>query len=475
MKTPYIQKAGLIKILVCAILVSSVIEIFYSHYVVGILSTFFTLSLIFVFYGSNRMARLFRVVFVKKSVCPYYIQSECPYGTIDQCPYDTTLCHNFKQKKATRWTSLVVIILLVLSILCSILAVLLDVNGDSLSTLLVSQLTFKTWVKILSPIANSIIAAILCAFVMDIPSRMMEYQEYFIRLLSSSDYLKVMDEDDLMKLRKKVTLQLHIKDVPRMPKGLIKLDEEILDMLKKPYFKRYKQTTYVEKDNKADMLKKTVDIEYVAHNPYSNEHPVKMDIGMANSLQFGDDVTIERAKELFQLKKFDLYVDADEIPINLLGHIKVLVVDQKEEGLAYNGRVQLGVLGDNADNELGEVANLKNAGTHELDYKMCDSIKNALKITFNDKIRVKLQFQVVVPESDVCYTKRLRYPVKYFHLDYTLDQALNYTLEGQLLGTLIDQPDVMTEIHNSRKRICMQTNNWLLPKNGAIIVHCKTN
>lgn len=99
MKTPYIQKAGLIKILVLAILISSVIEILYSHYMVGVCSTFFTLSLIFVFYGSNRVARLFRVVFVKKSVCPYYIQSECPYGTIDQCPYDTTLCHNFKKKR----------------------------------------------------------------------------------------------------------------------------------------------------------------------------------------------------------------------------------------------------------------------------------------------------------------------------------------------------------------------------------------
>lgn len=471
MKRPILSKAILIKILVISLLVTSILEIFFYHYMYGVISTFLTLMLIVIFYGSNRIARLFRVVFIKKSECPYYIQSECPYGSIDQCPYDTTFCHNFQQQKRTRWATLFVFILLILSILCSILAVLSDIGGSDMTNL-GNKLTFQTWLKILSPIANSIIAAILCAFVMDIPSRMMEYQEYFVRLLSSSDYLKVMDEDDLMKLRKKVTWQLHIKDVPRMPKGLIKMDEQILDMLKRPYFKRYNQSTHVSKDKMDGMLRKIVNIEYLAHNPYSNEHPVKMDIGMANSLQFNGEVSIEEAKKLFCIKKFDLYIDSSESPIDLLKHIKVLVVDKKEDGLQYNGKVQLGTWDHNADNDLGDASDLAKENPHELDYVKCDTIRNALNITFNDKIRVQLQYEVIVPESDVCYTKRLRYPVKYFHLDYSLDPSLNYTLVGQLLGTLIDQPDVTTEMHDNDMRICMQTNNWLLPKNGAIIVHC---
>ena len=78
-----------------------------------------------------------------------------------------------------------------------------------------------------------------------------------------------------------------------------------------------------------------------------------------------------------------------------------------------------------------------------------------------------------MPISDISYTKRLRYPAKYFDLDYTLSEDIDFTVVGQLMGTLMDQPDVTINVSDSKKSIKMHTHNWLLPKNGAVIVHCK--
>ena len=94
--------------------------------------------------------------------------------------------------------------------------------------------------------------------------------------------------------------------------------------------------------------------------------------------------------------------------------------------------------------------------------------------SFCKKIQVKLEFDIAVPKVDVSYTKRLRYPVKLFNLDYSLGKDVDgYTVVGQMMGTLIDQQDVSTNLSSDHKRITMRTHDWLLPKNGAVVVHCK--
>lgn len=473
MKTPLIKKSTTIGWIVFIILLLSLVEFFYFHLVLNIILLVLSLLLIFVLYGSNKTAKLFGFLFIKKDSCPYYVVADCPYGMKEQCPYDTTFCLNFKESKHTKWHTIIVFLLLIMSIAISVVSVLIEAGGDDIIGFISNNCDYKLWIKIIAPVTNSVIAAILCAIVMDIPSRMMEYQEYFIRLLSSSDYLKVMDEEDLLKLRKKVTWQLHIKDVPRMPKGLIEMDEKILEMLKRPYFKVYNQTMSIEASEKPEMLKKTVRIDYTAFNPYSNKHPIQMDLGIANSLQFKNKANKDEAKNLFELKQFDVAIDNEKDIISILPGIKVNVVAKPEEGLLYNGKVMLVPKDDDKDFNL-DIDSIKNNKTpSDICYNDSSNSENALMITFFDKIRVNIEYIVHVPKSDVCYTKRLRYPVKYFHLDYTLNEKLDYTLVGQLLGTLIDQPDVTTEVSDNQKHICMRTNNWLLPKNGVIIVHCK--
>ncbi len=469
MKTPLVKKHTLIKYNVVFILIVSVIDIFYHSTFLSIISVLLIVALMIWLYFSNSIAQLFGFVFVKRNICPYYIQTDCPYEVIDKCPYDTGLCHRFKKNKRFSWKVNLVICVLILSILCSVFSVLIDYDEIQFSNFLTS-IDLELFIRMFAPIANSLIAAIMCAYIMDIPSRMMEYQEYFIKLLSSFDYLKAMAEDDLIELRSKIIWQLHIKDVPCMPKGLIKYDEKMLEMLKHPYFKEYSQIVNVQKEGDS-ILRKKVKVEYTAFNPYSKQRPIRMDIGLANSLQFGErGVTKEEAESLFIINKFIITIDRSETQIDLRSYIKILILGENEEGLMYNGKVILAPAEENSENELNfdSKNEFENSG---LLYEVVDNADNKMYVKFSDKIHVKLEYEIVTPESDLCYTKRLRYPVKYFRLDYSIDDSLEYSLTGQLIGTMLDQFDVSTEMFGNNKRICLSTHNWLLPKNGAVIVH----
>lgn len=469
MKTPLIKKSTFVLVCVILILCSSVLSIIFPNRTWGIVSTAFTFILVCSCYFADKVAKLFGYFFAQKDICPYYLQTDCPYCSNKQCPYDTSFCQNGENKKRRGRCSFWVILLFVLSVLLSVFSVLIESNVFQ-----EQRFDWEIWLKICSPIANSVIAAILCAYIMDIPSRMTEYQDYFTRLLSSPDYLKVMDEDDLIDLRRKVLWQLHIKDVPRMPKGLIKLDERILDMLKNPYFKTYNQIIQVKDIAESPgSLKKIVTVEYLAHNPYPNDHAVKMDVGLANSVKFVADINEETAKKLFIIKKFTVTVGDQDTPINLLPQVDVLIHKKSEEGLLYNGVIEIGKKQNHGSDNTLDISQ-PTSNDNEVIYRVTEGEDiSKLWLEFRDKIKVRLEYEVTIPEDDNIYTKRLRYPVKYFHLDYSIDSNLHYKLVGQLIGTLLDQQDVSHENLNNDCRIHIRTNNWLLPKNGAIIVHCK--
>ena len=407
------------------------------------------------------------------------MQRECPYAYKEDCPYDTSYCMNFKKEGASSRHVIGIVLLLILSIACSVFHVLIEnkvfgSNGNPVD--------LEVWMKMLSPIANSIIAAVVCAIVMDIPSRMMEYQKYFVSLLSSYDYLKSMTEGELVKLRNKVTLQLHLKDVPNMPKGLIDLDSKILNMLKTPYFKTYSQTISVSKvDNNDEFLLKKIKVEYIAYNPYSKEHPTVMDIGFASSLKFPDGVSAEKAEFLFKMKQFEIYVDDGKEPVDFLSYINVLYAEKEYKGLPYNGVLQIAPKETNLEHivlyDIDTERKSKNGNDEsqkditKVGYLQYDGCIKPLNVQFRDKIQVTYEYELIVPKEDVSSTKRLRYPVKYFYQDYSMNPDLDYQLVGQLIGTLIDQNDVSIENLDNNRRLCIRTHNWLLPKNGTMIVH----
>lgn len=413
-----------------------------------------------------------------KAPCPYYTAEQCPHGDKRECRYDTAVCHlSFSKPKKSRGVTLSIVFLISMSI--SVLAELV-IEKEGFLSFIDHNYDIKTILTILQPLSNSLIAAVVVYFLIDIPGRLREYQDFFVDLLSSDKHLKLMEEKRLTKLRKDITWQLHVKDFPNMPKGLIDIDERFCEMLKKPYFKTYSQTTTVSSiAGNHDKLKKKVRVEYTAYNPHATDKTIRFDIGIANSLSFSDDPTEDEAKTLFRLMAFSICFEKDEKEYNLLPQLRIGVTKEKKDGFLYNGRIVLMPKGNHSNErepwEKERMDKLGGSPQEELSYEMMDDSSQAgLYVTFRDKIRVKFEYEVVVPKDDISYTKRLRYPVKYFTLDYSFDASVNdMTVVGQIIGTLIDQPDISAEISDDKKRITLKTKNWLLPKNGAVVVHCK--
>lgn len=413
-----------------------------------------------------------------KRSCPFYTAEQCPYGDKRECKYDTSVCHISKPKiNNVRNIGLTLGLLLCMAV--SVLAELV-IQNQGFWSFLQQNYDITTILKILQPMSNSFIAAVVVYFLIDIPGRLREYQDFFVDLLSSEKHLKLMGEKRLTKLRKQITTQLHVKDFPNMPRGLIDIDERFCEMLKRPYFKTYSQSTTVSSvTEQKDVLRKKVRVEYTAYNPHDKDKAIRFDIGMANSLRFDEEATVEEAKKLYQLNAFSISFDGEEREYNLLPLLRIGVTRERKDGLLYNGRIVL-MPRDKHTNEKEplekeKLEQMEAEEQAEIPYEMLeDSSLAGLFVSFMDKIRVKFEFEVAVPQDDISYTKRLRYPVKYFTLNYSLDSSVEkMTVVGQIIGTLIDQPDISVEISEDRKSIILKTQNWLLPKNGAMVVHCK--
>lgn len=434
--------------------------------------------LLFVDFGLYSVAKWLVNRFTKKQRCEYVSRQTCPYGEKEECPFDTTLCYAFRDFKPIKKKAYMICTMLFFAIVITVLGELIDEKVE-LAEILEREYDFKTIVKILQPIANSIIAAIIIAFIIDIPERIKEYKDFFVEILTSFDYLKRMKENELTELRKKVTWQLHVKDFPHMAEGLIDLDEQFCKMLKRPYFKEYNQIISVSKEG--NVFRKTVKIEYFAVNPQRDDNTINMDIGIGNFVKFADPKNfVEEAKNLFILKKYSICFDKDNIEYDLKELIEIKVSQDTLDGLEYNGKVSIGpqraLSNENSPVSLSFFRQqTKEEKSKDIEYVTMNQNEDVkLVASFKDLIHVKLEYEIIVPHNDVIYTKRLRYPVKLFSLDYSLEKNVtDYTLVGQLIGTLIDQPDVTINLTEDQKRIIMRTHNWLLPKNGAVVFHCK--
>lgn len=91
-----------------------------------------------------------------------------------------------------------------------------------------------------------------------------------------------------------------------------------------------------------------------------------------------------------------------------------------------------------------------------------------IRIDFKDNIEVHIQYKIQVHKDDICFTKRLQHPVKNFRLDYSYKKN-GAKLFGQVFGTEMKQSDVSIQ-YISDNTISLETFDWLLPTNGAIVV-----
>lgn len=367
--------------------------------------------------------------------CNFTNLSECPYASVDECKFNKKNC--FRKKKAPIFTITTLKILVV--ILIGLLIALVSIYLDAKMKFTGSHLVFGA----LSSIAVSLIAGAVLAWMIDIPSKLKEYENSIVNALVSNNYLKSLDEERLTQLRKDVTEQLHKVNVPCMARGLIDIDQKICNLLKQPYYTRYRQTVVCKKDEENGVIVKHHTIDYKLINPYSVNSKATEYISIANLvLSNGKDNMKDKAITDVRIR---CIIDDGQAQ-NLSSEIEFdsSSVDSRET--FYDTKVELVAKKDSYKGD-----------------------KKGLKIEFDKSLEVKMSYDIVVDKDDISFTKRLRHPAKNFRLDYTFETTSPIKIFGQLFGTELKQSDFLIRypLPNS---VSLESFEWLLPDNGAIVV-----
>mgnify|MGYP000566971685 FL=1 len=367
--------------------------------------------------------------------CNFTNLSECPYASVDECKFNKKNC--FRKKKAPIFTITTLKILVV--ILIGLLIALVSIYLDAKVKFTGSHLVFGA----LSSIAVSLIAGAVLAWMIDIPSKLKEYENSIVNALVSNNYLKSLDEERLTQLRKDVTEQLHKVNVPCMARGLIDIDQKICNLLKQPYYTRYRQTVVCKKDEENGVIVKHHTIDYKLINPYSVNSKATEYISIANLvLSNGKDNMKDKAITDVRIR---CIIDDGQAQ-NLSSEIEFdsSSVDSRET--FYDTKVELIAKKDSYKGD-----------------------KKGLKIEFDKSLEVKMSYDIVVDKDDISFTKRLRHPAKNFRLDYTFETTSPIKIFGQLFGTELKQSDFLIRypLPNS---VSLESFEWLLPDNGAIVV-----
>ena len=371
--------------------------------------------------------------------CDCTTRQECPHTSPSNCRFNKSNCillFELKNKKTKNNTKLILWFVASVSLLLYILIIILLPAWCTEPVL--TPLT-----AVLSGVSLSIFAGSILALVIDIPSRLREYETSFIEALSSNSYLKSLDETRLFNLRKEITEQLHKTKVPNMARGLIDFDQKILDLLRRPYYSYYRHSVVCSiTEDKAAYIKKHL-IEYNLVNPYGVNRNATDYINLRNLVLLKSD-TEDAVTNLCISYQTDDH-DKESLGTDRIGLDKTPIPDDD----FYTHKIAL------------------------YDKKENDKSKG-IKVEFSDHVKVIISYEISVSASDPCFTKRLQHPAKNFRLDYSCNDP-NITLFGQIVGTGLKQSDISTNYSSEKKSVSLETFDWLLPTNGAIVVMLKKN
>lgn len=367
--------------------------------------------------------------------CNFTNLSECPYASVDECKFNKKNCFRKKKTPIFTITTLKILVVILIGLLITLVSIYLDAKVKFSG----SHLVFGA----LSSIAVSLIAGAVLAWMIDIPSKLKEYENSIVNALVSNNYLKSLDEERLTQLRKDVTEQLHKVNVPCMARGLIDIDQKICNLLKQPYYTRYRQIVVCKKDEVNGVIVKHHTIDYKLINPYSVNSKATEYISIANLvLSNGKDNMKDKAITDVRIR---CIIDDGQAK-NLSSEIEFdsSSVDSRET--FYDTKVELVAKNDSYKGD-----------------------KKGLKIEFDKSLEVKMSYDIVVNKDDISFTKRLRHPAKNFRLDYTFETTSPIKIFGQLFGTELKQSDFLIRypLPNS---VSLESFEWLLPDNGAIVV-----
>lgn len=416
--------------------------------------------------------------------CEYSDINECPYNSRRECPQLKKNCYlpgeEADYSDSDRKGSLKSISLAIVSLI-----ILVIVSSSSPQSCF-----WESVFSILRAGCISVLAGVLLSWLVDIPRRFDEYTRLISTSLTSYTYLKGLSRQELSDLRSRVTAELYMKNAPKMPRGLINLDNRVCELLCNPYYSIYRETIHCEvpdtyenlthKDTKVELpegatrmfVRKTNDQIYTIKNPYAKTHPIKANIGLDNYVYLPKNCDL---KELFKIEKYQISIDDGEfidiLPLLQVNYQRHTQVDNlSPDAVTYNAGFHL--VTKDGKTITQEILN-KMTGKDDVSYEEITSFnEHQLSVSFSDNVRVKLKLCLIVPADDNHFTKRLKYSTHSYRLDYSVADP-DQRLTGQLFGTLLDQTQIVINETDDDRHISIEAFDWLLPKNGAFVVSSK--
>ncbi len=372
-----------------------------------------------------------------KGSCGYLTADDCPYKDGKMCYYDKKACalqEEKKERKKRHWKPRRMLLAAILASVIIVVLELIKLNAAEQGGQLYDAL------NVLIGGCFSVIAASLIALFVDVPSSLQQYELHFANMLSSNSYLKFLDGNKLNRLRRDVTTQMHKTEVPNLPEGLVKMDEEICDLFYKPYYERYSHLVQCRiKESDPEIIEKEHVIDYKLVNPGAPKSIAEEVIKFKNLI-------MQRSPEDKGISSFKLSYQVDDgeelfLPEDSF-ELKVEKLDKKIE--FYTAKVFLVC----KTGERGE--------------------RVGLSLRFRKNLRVKYSYKIDVSISDRCFTKRLQHPAKLFFMNYSCSDC-SIRLHGQIIGTNMKQTNMSIQYLDDNS-VNMVSYDWLLPDNGAMVV-----
>ena len=317
---------------------------------------------------------------------------------------------------------------------------------------------------IIIPVLTAIIAGFVVSIVIDIKKQVTGIQDLIVKSFTENTFLEHLSEEQIQKLRKDALKQLIKSNYPEMQDGLVEKDNEIFHALTNPYYESFRETNLFYKnerfawDRKAPeeaVLFKNVDVQYTLKSPNSENVPTTVDLSICKSLMLPTSIGNESTavERIWKLKQFTVSIDGGE-DVALEENLKYQTKDLSAVDDYYNKSVRTYY-----------------TGTHS-SIKGSSNEKTGIFLTFKKSVRVHINYDIYLPVEDNHYTSRLKYPAKSFAITCVCKDDPNVKFYGELLGTFMDSSELKIT-HPDDSILTIEASNWLLPKNGVVIMLCE--
>lgn len=363
-----------------------------------------------------------------------------------------------KQVKATIFTKNV-LWGIIICLICALIIIIVSPYSETYN-----------WIDtLLIPIMSAIIAGFIVSFTIDIKQHVTDIHELIINSFTKNKFIEHLTDNQIQKLRQAALKQLIKSQYPEMQEGLVEKDREIFHALTNPYYESFSETNifyrnrrfaWIEGGPEEPVLFKNVDLHYTIKSPKSNKIPTTVDLSICKSLIAPKEFTNDdnEIKRLWNIKEFSVTIDNGEETI-ITDDLKYQVKDLSSIDNYYNKSVRTYYNGNHK-------SICMNGDDNEL--------KPGVFLTFKQSVEVHINYDIYLPIEDNHYANRLKYPAKSFSITCFCDDDSNVKFYGELLGTFVDSSELKIT-HPADHILTIVASNWLLPKNGVVIMMCEKN